>query len=258
MPGLVNFFLCLIREDGRRRRFAARGHHEVGGRRRLHRALHRLRRVGRQGHQAAGRGPRRGLRAPGHGHRAAARCDHAPTVAGSAQAGDGIPGPALTAPTRTPPPPPAPVDEPGFFVFVPFPNGAGGTTQAAGPTPVAQPGDADAGPCRSAAGPPRVSASVPDEAPPSPRTVARPHRQDSASMEGRRRLFGRAIAAIDRRPSRRSGLAPDLPNGAAAGAIDVSSPRKMEARQRAAREQRRMRRRHPGVDLVRRIGGSLP
>ncbi|XBI53462.1 hypothetical protein VPH35_035689 [Triticum aestivum] len=31
-------------------------------------------------------------------------------------------------------------------------------------------------------------------------------------------------------------------------------PRKMEARQRAAR----MRRRHPGVDLVRRIGGSLP
>ena len=42
-------------------------------------------------------------------------------------------------------------------------------------------------------------------------------------MEGRRRLFGRAIAAIDRRPSRRSGLAPNLPNGAAAGAIDVSS-----------------------------------
>ena len=35
-------------------------------------------------------------------------------------------------------------------------------------------------------------------------------------------------------------------------------PRKMEARQRAAPEQRRMRRRHPGVDLVRRIGGSLP
>ncbi|KAM3330479.1 hypothetical protein ACQJBY_027003 [Aegilops geniculata] len=65
-----------------------------------------------------------------------------------AHAGEGIFGPVLAAPTRIPPP--APADEPGFFVFVPFPNGAGGTMQAAGLTPVAQPGDEDAGPSRSA------------------------------------------------------------------------------------------------------------
>ena len=126
--------------------------------------------------------------------------------------GDVPPPPAPAPGAGQPPPPPAPTDEPGFFVFVPFPNGAGGTTQAAGSTPVAQPGDADAGPCRSA-----------DEAPPSPRTVARPHRQDSASMEGRCRLFGRAIAAIDRRLGRHSGLASDLPNGVPPGVVYISS-----------------------------------
>ena len=42
-------------------------------------------------------------------------------------------------------------------------------------------------------------------------------------MEGRRRLFGRAIAAIDCRPSRRSNLASDLTNSVPAGVVYISS-----------------------------------
>ena len=88
---------------------------------------------------------------------------------------------------------------------------------------MAPPADEDAGPSRVAVEPPGADNTVPDEAPPPPRTAARPRLLDSASMDGRRRLFGRAIAAIDRRPSRRSDLASDLPNGVPAGVVYISS-----------------------------------
>ncbi|XBI32118.1 hypothetical protein VPH35_055608 [Triticum aestivum] len=216
MPNLASFFLSLIRQDGRHCRFAARRHHGVGGRR----------------HHAAGRG----LRAPGRGHRAAARGDH--VVAGPARAGDGIPEPALAAPLHIPPPPPAPADESGFFVFVSFPNGAIVMTQGVGPTLVAPPADEDTGPSRVVAEPLRADDAVSDEALPSPRTATRPRVLDSASMEGRCRLFGRAIAAIDRRPGRHSGLASDLPNGVPVGVVYISPrPRKKGVRRRALHDQ---------------------
>ena len=106
---------------------------------------------------------------------------------------------------------------------MPFPNGAAVASQGAGPALVVPPADEDAGPSRSATEPPRASTSMPDEAPPSPRTVARPRLPDSASMEGRRRLFSRAITAIDRRESSHSGLASDLLNGVPAGVVYISS-----------------------------------
>ncbi|XBI39968.1 hypothetical protein VPH35_124637 [Triticum aestivum] len=201
MRGLISFFLRLIREDGRRRQPVAVM--EYAGAVAADSDTMALDKVTMPLYAALDVAS-----APRHGHRAAAPGDHAPTMAGPGAPPaheEEIPGSVLAAPMRIPSPPPA--DEPGFFIFVPFPSGAGGTTQAAGPTPVAQPGDEDAGPSRSATEPPHAPTSVLDEAQPSPRTVARPCLQDSTSMEGRRRLFGRAIAAIDRRLSRHSGLA---------------------------------------------------
>ncbi|XBI42419.1 hypothetical protein VPH35_126760 [Triticum aestivum] len=205
MPNLASFFLSLIGQDGRCRRCAARHHHGVGGCRRLRRAVHHLRRFGRrgagQGHHAAGRGLGRGLLTPGYGHHTTARGDHAPTVAGPARSGDDIPKPELVAPLWIPPPPLAPTDELGFFVFVLFPNGTAKAVVRR---------------CR-------VADAVLEEAPPSPRTATRPRLLDSASMEGRRRLFGRGITTIDRRPSRYSGLTSDLPNGVPVGIVHISS-----------------------------------
>uniref|UniRef100_A0A8R7USR4 Uncharacterized protein n=1 Tax=Triticum urartu TaxID=4572 RepID=A0A8R7USR4_TRIUA len=69
MPGLVSFFLRLIREDGRRYR---RRYHGVGGLRRFRRRMQAVRHfgrcaAGRYGHRATGRGARGGHRATGRG-----------------------------------------------------------------------------------------------------------------------------------------------------------------------------------------------
>ncbi|KAE8803395.1 Sucrose synthase 1 [Hordeum vulgare] len=126
MPGLVSFFLRLIREDGRRYRLIARRHHGVGGLRRFHRRMQAIRRFGRD---AAGRGyhgTRRdarggyytsgsGLHAAGCAHRGAPRA-RGPTPMGfdpSLVAGPSAPAvhedaAAPAPPPGSPPPPPPP------------------------------------------------------------------------------------------------------------------------------------------------------
>ncbi|KAI4991362.1 hypothetical protein ZWY2020_039733 [Hordeum vulgare] len=127
MPGLVSFFLRLIREDGRRYRLIARRHHGVGGLRRFHRRMQAIRRFGRD---AAGRGyhgTRRdarggyytsgsGLHAAGCAHRGAPRA-RGPTPMGfdpSLVAGPSAPAVHEDAaapappPGSLPPPPPPP------------------------------------------------------------------------------------------------------------------------------------------------------
>ncbi|KAI4977470.1 hypothetical protein ZWY2020_059607 [Hordeum vulgare] len=117
MPGLVSFFLRLIRVDGRCYRLIARRRHGVGGLRRFCRMMQAIRRFG---HDAAGRGyhgTRRGARggyyASGSGLHAAG-CAHrgAPRARGPTSMGfdpwlvAGPSAPAMHGAAAAPAPPP--------------------------------------------------------------------------------------------------------------------------------------------------------
>ncbi|KAI4996604.1 hypothetical protein ZWY2020_051524 [Hordeum vulgare] len=71
MPGIVSFFLRLIREDGHRYRLIARRRHGVGGLRRFRRRMQAIRRFGRdatgRGYHGNRRGSRGGYRGPSRG-----------------------------------------------------------------------------------------------------------------------------------------------------------------------------------------------
>ncbi|KAI5018536.1 hypothetical protein ZWY2020_043424 [Hordeum vulgare] len=222
MPGLVSFFLRLIREDGRRYRLIARRRHGVGGLPRFHRGMQAIRRFGRD---AAGRGyhgTRRdarggyytsgsGLHATGCAHRGAPRA-RGPTPMGfdpSLVAGPSAPAVHEDAVAPAPPPgsPPPPPPPPTAWMAPPT------------PTPAAE----TAGPSR---GPPSyvpvpMRALVDEEAAPPLETTA-----GSSSRAERRfgRLFGRAVAAIDRRPGRRAGSWTPTSLGLASAAPEVARP----------------------------------
>ncbi|KAI4981575.1 hypothetical protein ZWY2020_022067 [Hordeum vulgare] len=216
MPGLVSFFLRLIREDGRRYRLIARRRHGVGGLRRFRRRMQAIRRFGCD---AAGRGyhgTRRdarggyyasgsGLHAAGCAHRGAPRA-RGPTPMGvdpslvAAPAVHGMPAasPRISASTTS------------------STDGLDGAADAhAGRRPEPWPSWLRVRPWRAFAT--RGRASL---APPAIRIIhlgigmegdARPPSQDmvagSNGIAERRfgRLFGRALASLDRRPGRRPG-----------------------------------------------------
>ncbi|XBI89988.1 hypothetical protein VPH35_027713 [Triticum aestivum] len=247
MPGLVNFFLCLIREDGRRRRFAARGWHctvsaesddkvtrplaaalDVASAPMdtaiapLHTATTPQRWPAPPRQEMASPGPRSRLQ---RGFRL--RLQHRSTRPASSSscrsqtAPEGRPKPlarrrSRSLETRTPARVAAP---PGLRVSPP--------------------------PCRTRHHRPR--ARSPDRTARSPRAW----RDAAASSVAPSPPSTAALVVAPVSP-------PIYPTAPLQAPSTSPHPRKMEARQRAAREQRRMRRRHPGVDLVRRIGGSLP
>ncbi|KAI4989196.1 hypothetical protein ZWY2020_036513 [Hordeum vulgare] len=217
MPGLVSFFLRLIREDGRR----YRRRHGVGGLRRFRRRMQAIRRFGRNAARGGGMGARgRGRRTAGCAHRGAPRARRttpmgldpwlvtgpsAPAVHGAAAA----PAP----PPGSPPPPPPP---PTAWMAPPTPTPA---AETAGPSrgppgyvPVPMRAFADEKAALGFVSAPTGASSIihlgigmegaDASAPPLQDMVA-----GSNGIAKRRfgRLFGRAVASLDRRPGRRPG-----------------------------------------------------
>ncbi|KAI4991213.1 hypothetical protein ZWY2020_039584 [Hordeum vulgare] len=228
MPGLVSFFLRLIREDGRRYRLIARRRHGVGGLRRFRRRMQAIRRFGRDVAGRSYHGTRRdarggyyasgsGLHAAGCAHRGAARA-RGPTPMGvdpSLVAGPSAPAVHGDAAAPAPPPgsPPPPPPPPTAWMAPPTPTPAAGPSRGPpGYVPVPMRAFADeeaalgfvsaptgaSGIIHLGIGMEGVDASAP------------PLQDMAAGSNGiaeRRfgRLFGRAVVSLDRRPGHRPG-----------------------------------------------------
>ncbi|KAI5005195.1 hypothetical protein ZWY2020_032438 [Hordeum vulgare] len=241
MPGLVSFFLRLICADGRR--YRRRGH-GVAGLRRFRRRMQAVRRFARGGHRAAGRG--HGIdghtalgarRAHRHIIGAAARAPSvnmgldpwlvagpsAPTMHGAA---------AAPPPPGSPPPPPTP---PAVWLAPSTPTPAGEEVVPSrgppsyAPVPMRVMVDEEAASGfvsapTGATGVVRLGVGMDGadtSAPPPLETAA-----GSSSHAKRRfgRLFGRAVAAIDRRPGRRASSWAPVRLGLASSAPEVARP----------------------------------
>ncbi|KAE8793668.1 hypothetical protein D1007_31702 [Hordeum vulgare] len=207
MPGLVSFFLRLIREDGRRFRRFHRRMQAIRrfGRDAAGRGYHGTRRDARGGYYASGSG----LHATGCAHRGAPRA-RGPTPSAPAVHEDAA---APAPPPGSPPPPPPP---PTAWMAPPTPTPAAETVGPSRgppgfvPVPMRVMVDEEAAlgfvsAPTGASGVVRLGVGM-DGAD----TNASPPRETTAETSSRAerrfgRLFGRAVAALDRQPGRRAG-----------------------------------------------------
>ncbi|KAI4970445.1 hypothetical protein ZWY2020_001359 [Hordeum vulgare] len=228
MPGLVSFFLRLIREDGRCYRLIARRRHGVSGLRRFRRRMQAIRRFGRdaagRGYHGTQRGARGGYYASGSGLHAAG-CAHrgAPRACGPTPMGfdpwlvAGPSAPVVHGAAAAPAPPPgSPPPPPTAWMAPPTPTPA---AETAGPSrgplgyvPVQMCAFADEEAALGFVSAPTGASGIihlgigMEDA-----DASAPPLQDmvtgSNGIAERRfgRLFGRAVASLDRRPGRRPG-----------------------------------------------------